>query len=527
MNSELRFYLRILMRRLPLILFVSVLVSSIGVAVAVLRPAAYTSTGLLLVERAQIPEFMARTTVQVDAREQLYVVQRRLMTRANLLEIARTHDVYEDLAVLTPDEIVTRMRDDSRFSLSPGRRDEATIMTVAFTARSAGIAASVANDYITRILRDNSEQRQNDAQQTLVFFEQEVERLESEMDIKNTAIMEFQAANRDALPSTLNFRIARQSSLQERLVNLTRDEMVLEQRRRGLEDALENFLALQPPAELSPAERQLLLLREQLTSALAVYSDTSPRVQTLRNRVAALEGQLVAPLADEAGSDGATEAAGDGGPGEAGDPGSPARRRIATEIEEIGIQLDFIDEQKAEIEAELDDLARTISATSTNELTLGALQRELDSVRMQHAEAVANLAAAATGERIEVTSKGERVSVLEQALAPSEPSSPNRRLIAAGGIAAGLASGFGLALILEVLNRAIRRPEDLVNSLGITPLVTVPYIATPWERARRRVVPALLLVAILVGIPAGLYYIHTQIIPLDLLVDRIVARVLP
>jgi len=527
MNPELRFYLRLLIRRLPLIVFVSVLVSSIGVAVAVLRPASYTSTGLLLVERAQIPEYLARTTVQVDAREQLSVVQRRLMTRANLLEIARTHDVYEDLAVLTPDEIVTRMRADSRFSLSPGRLDEATVMTVGFTARSAGIAASVANDYITRILRDNSEQRQNDAQQTLAFFEQEVERLETELDLKNTAIMEFQAANRDSLPSTLSFRIARQSSLQERLVNLTRDEMVLEQRRRGLEDALENFLSLQPPAELSSAERQLLLLREQLTSALAVYSDTSPRVQTLRNRVAALEGRLVSPPADEADPDAGGDPAGDGDAAGTGESESPARRRIATEIEEIGIQLDFIADQKAAIEEELDNLARTISATSTNELTLGALQRELESVRLQHAEAVANLAAAATGERIEVTSKGERVSVLEQALAPSEPSSPNRRLIAAGGIAAGLASGFGLALILEVLNRAIRRPEDLVNSLGITPLVTIPYIATPWERARRRIVPALVLLVILVGIPAGLFYAHTQIIPLDLLVDRVVARVLP
>lgn len=516
MNTELRFYLSVFLRRLPIFLFVFMSIASVGIATSLILPSRYTSDGSLLVESPQIPDDMARTTVAIGAREQLSIVQRRILTRSNLLEIARQNDVYEDLVSMTPDEIVRRMREDTGFRLSGDNSNNATVLSVSFTARRPDIAARVANEFITRILEDNVEQRRALAQETLSFFEQEVERLETELDLKNQAILEFQTANQDSLPSTLDYRISRQANLQSRLANLARDELVLEQQRRALQDALENQ---ETDQTLSQAEQQLVQLRGELTSALAVYTETSPRVQTLRARVAALEGQVESELGARANAD-EEQSDQDGA-------STAAQRRAERQLEEVDIQLDFIEAQQARIEAELDQLAVTISRTPTNALTLGALERELDSVRQQHAQAVSNLAQAATGERIEVMSKGQRVSILEQALPPSEPSSPNRRFIAAAGVAAGLGSAFGLVLILELLNKSVRRPEDLTGALGITPLVTIPYIATPWETARKRIAIGLVFVVILAGIPAALYYVHYQVMPLDLLMDRAITRILP
>jgi hypothetical protein len=134
---------------------------------------------------------------------------------------------------------------------------------------------------------------------------------------------------------------------------------------------------------------------------------------------------------------------------------------------------------------------------------------------------------AVTGERIETSSKAQRISVLEQAVPPGQPDSPNRQMIAAGGVAAGLGAGFGLVLLLELLNRSIRRPADLTNRLGIVPLVTIPYIATPGERLRRRAVLVVSLLLVVVAIPAALWYVHYQVMPLDLLLDRVVTELLP
>jgi hypothetical protein len=81
-------------------------------------------------------------------------------------------------------------------------------------------------------------------------------------------------------------------------------------------------------------------------------------------------------------------------------------------------------------------------------------------------------------------------------------------------------------VLLELLNRTIRRPADLTRALQITPLGTLPYIATEHgngETARGALLAVVALLA--VGIPAGLYFLHVEYMPLDLLADRAMSRI--
>ncbi|MEM1430342.1 MAG: lipopolysaccharide biosynthesis protein [Pseudomonadota bacterium] len=516
MNSEVRFYLSIFWRRLPILLFVFLSVSFTAFAVAVIMPTVYTARGLLLVEAPQIPTNHAQSTVQVSSREQLAVIQRRLMTRANLLEIAREFDVYEEIGTLSPDEIVSRMRSDTRISGS-GNNSAATVMEVQFSARSGGIAASVANEYITRILAENVSTRQERAGGTLEFFQQEVERLERELEARNQQILAFQNANADALPDTLNYRLNRQEILQQRMAQIDRDRSVLTDQRDRLTDLQNRGVEFALPDDgepLTPLEQQLAQLRNQLTNARAIYNEESPRVTVLTTRIAALEELQAEALAAE--EEALEPLSGD--PVAAADPPTA----IELQIDEVNTRLRFLDEQEALIDAELAQLEETLERTPANAIALEGLRRDYDNIERQYNGALDRLSTAATGERIEVMSKGERISVIEQARAPDEPSDPNRPLIAGTGLAAGAGLAIALFAALEVLNRSVRRPVDLANQLGITPIATVHYIVTPGERMRRRVLVLLLFLAVLILVPAALYYIHYEVRPLDLLWARFV-----
>jgi hypothetical protein len=96
-------------------------------------------------------------------------------------------------------------------------------------------------------------------------------------------------------------------------------------------------------------------------------------------------------------------------------------------------------------------------------------------------------------------------------------------------MAAGLAAGLGLAgslvVLLELLNRTVRRPADLTRALEITPLATLPYIATSSETVRRRGALVAVVALFAIGIPAALYILHVQYMPLDLLADRAMSRI--
>ena len=157
-------------------------------------------------------------------------------------------------------------------------------------------------------------------------------------------------------------------------------------------------------------------------------------------------------------------------------------------------------------------------------MVLTGLERDLANLQRQYAAAMASLGQAQVGERIEVLSKGERFSLIEQPQLPSRPISPNRVLIAGAGVAGGIGAGLGFILLMEMLNRSIRRPVDLSAKLGIQPFATMPYIRTPGEVRRKRAAIIAALALIAVAIPVGLFAVHTYYLPLDLIWAELLAK---
>src|SRR5690606_29284274 len=92
-DNDIRFYLSILVRRLPLLIAIAALVTGIGVMIAYLMPPTYQASARILVEPPQIPADMARPTVQTNPMEQLQIIQQELTTREYLVDLARRLDI--------------------------------------------------------------------------------------------------------------------------------------------------------------------------------------------------------------------------------------------------------------------------------------------------------------------------------------------------------------------------------------------------------------------------------------------------
>ncbi|MDR6267663.1 GNVR domain-containing protein [Roseobacter sp. N2S] len=507
MNFDLKYYLSIFFRRFPIFFIVTALFSVAAVSTAYMLPTNYQTQATLLVESAQIPDSLAASTVQTNASEQLQIFEQRMMTRANLLDIANSRQVFADGRQLTPDQIVSEMRRKTVIRRSGGS-GQATLMTITFKATDPVVAAQVTNDYVTLLLRDSIEFRTDKAGDTLSFFEEEVARLNQDLDAQSEKILNFKNANSDALPEELEYRLGRQSLLQERLSQLQREKTLLGEQRTRLVQIFEatGNVDIESNRRLTPAEQELRSAQDELEQALTVYSEENPRVKLLQAKVARLEKALGGAPVDD-GSD------------------TRATSLLDIQLSEIDTRLEFVADQATQTANELEKLRTAIEKTPANSIALDALQRDYENVQLQYNSAINRLSTAATGERIEVLSKGQRVSVIEQAVTPTEPTSPNRPLIAGGGTFFGILAGIGAVFLLEMMNRSVRRATDLTRSLGITPLATFPYTRTPRQAAQRRAIIAAATLVVILGIPALLYFIHTFYLPLDLIIDRITNQV--
>jgi uncharacterized protein involved in exopolysaccharide biosynthesis len=239
--------------------------------------------------------------------------------------------------------------------------------------------------------------------------------------------------------------------------------------------------------------------------ARTVLSDENPRLQQLEKRIETMRGIV----AEEQAARGVGTA-----------QGNVQLSAFEIQLADIDGQIESSRQERARLTEELQAVQETLAATPANAIRLQGMQRDHAAVQAQFERAVVNRSAAETGNVIENLSKGQRISMIEPATAPSSPTSPNRRLIAAGGVVMGGAVGLGLVLVLELLNNTIRRPRDLETALGIRAFGALPLMRSPGQRLRRRLTILAVLLVASGGVPAALYYVHTQVTPLDLAVQR-------
>ena len=514
---DFRFYSLVFLRRLPWFLLMLVIGSAAGLVLARVLPPVFDSKALLVVENEQIPDSLAASTVQTGAAEQLQIIQQRILARDNLIDMANRLRIYGEQAGpnrMTADEIVTDLRQRINIAVSGSSTQrgttQATLVNVGFQASSATMAATVANEVVTMILRENVSMRTTVARQTLDFFEQEVTRLDQDLSRVSARILSFKESNREALPDSLEFRRSQLSSAQLRMQDLDRQEAQLRERRTQVErlkaSAANGTVA--PSGPQTPEQKRLQDLRQELTQAQAVMTATNPRRIMLESQVAAQEKIVSAQLAAQG------AVSGDGS----------AVTVFDLQLSDIDGQLSFITIQRTQTQTQMEQLQRSIDATPANAVQLDTMEREYANVQSQYNEAVSKRARASTGEVIEALSRGQRISVIEQAVAPTRPTSPNRPVIALAGIAGGGALGLALVALIELLRPGIRRPAELTAKLGITPLMSLPYIRSPRETSRRRMVILATLVAAAVGVSVLLWLVHTRYMPLDILLEQVGRR---
>ena len=516
-NLDVKFYFSIFVRRMPYFLVIAALFAAVVITVAYILPPVYRSQASMLVEPQQIPDQLAQTTVPVNPFEQAQIIEQRLMTRSNLLALAERIGLYADQPELSVGAIIGDIAERIEFIgfvPDPTKRPDdpgATIIGVAFEAPTSAFALTGANELVSLILAENVRLRTDRAGDTLQFFNAEVARLQAELERQSERIAEFKTAHVEALPDSLDTRRAQQEREEQRLLTLEQEEEALRNQRSTVVWVFERTGRGAATANLSAEETELQALKSQLLQQRAVYNESSPTVRVLQARVTALETLVEEQRAARA------------MPDENGEAAEPMTE-LEIELAPIDARLEFIDQEKAEIEANLAELEASMQATPNNEMVLAGLERELLSLQAQYNQTTAALGQAQVGERIEVLSKGERFSLIEPPTEPSAPVRPKRVLLAGAGVVGGAGLGVGFILLLELLNRSIRRPVELSTKLGIQPFATVPYIRTQGERRWKRSVIGAVLAVIVVVIPAGLLALHTYYMPLDLMVSEFAAR---
>lgn len=566
----------VIRRRLPLGLFVGLMLAVLTFAVALGLPAIYKSRAVILIEKQDIPEDLVRSLVTTYADQRIQVISQRVLTNANLIEIINKFELYAEEREADPIErVLDKMRED--IAVLPisadvvdqrsGRSSKATIaFELSFQSKTPVIAQRVTNDLVSFFLSENLKQRSEAADDTLSFLTAESEQLRTTISDIELKIAQFKEKHAESLPEL--------SGLNNQLLNRSEQDLVaLQNQVRSLEQQrvyLESELAQQEPITtvtlsetgqriLGPADR-LKALESEYTTLSARYGDRHPDVITTRKEIESLRRQTGSPppvteltarlqelqakfasaresyssdhpdvrrLKREIASlereiaQSATLARTNAAVATPTPPDNPVYIQLRARVDATSADLRSLQAQQATMREKIADYEMRLTAAPQVEREYSVLLRDYEIALAENREVQFKRQQAELAQSLESDQKGERFALIEPPVIPEDPDSPNRLAIGVLGIVLAAVGSVGTGAVAETMDSRIYGRSGLTRLTGIPPLAVIPKLenaATRRGRLRRRIT---LVIGVLGLIAIGILAVHFLFGPIDVLFYRV------
>jgi succinoglycan biosynthesis transport protein ExoP len=109
------------------------------------------------------------------------------------------------------------------------------------------------------------------------------------------------------------------------------------------------------------------------------------------------------------------------------------------------------------------------------------MMRDLQTTTLKYQEIKSKQMEAELSQNLETERKGERYTLVEPPILPDSPVSPNRILILILGVILSVVGAIAAAVVIEMLDDAVKGKEELTEILGAAPLATITYLTIAEE----------------------------------------------
>ncbi len=554
-----------LRRRKTLGALTAAIVFIVGAIVTFAWPTKYTSTAVILIEEAEVPEQLVQTTVTTFAAQQIQLINQRVMTSSNLAGIIEKFDLYADKRKYLPTLLLVEdVQEQVQMNLvnveltDPGS-GRAALSTIAFTVgfedENPSTAQQVANELVSLYMGENVRSRTVQTAETSEFLGAEVDRLDEEVKRLEDELATFKEANQDALPEIAQLKLQILQRTEDQLLDIRRQQQSMEESRIMLRAQLaqvdkmaptilpDGQAVVSPESQIKALQTRLAMLQGQyspdhpdvvrtareldalraqtgitadlsdITAALAAartdlikakenYTEDHPEVQRLQRLTENLESQTLSAR-DEA--DALVR------------PDNPAFIQITTQLNQIDADEAALKQTEKELRNRIAEIEANLLTGPRVEQELLALQRQLQTSTQRYIAMRDRQFSAEIGQALESQSKGERFVLVEPPQMPLQPSSPNRPALLLLLLLLAPAAGVGMIQLKQSIDDSVWTARDIEFLQGAAPIASIPLIMNADDVARKRKIRLLTYGGIPAAIVLMAVLVHFAVRPLDVL----------
>ncbi len=464
-------YTGILKRRRWLILSSIAFCFLLGLGLTFVIPPKYVSQTLILIEEQKVPEDYVKPVVNEDLGERLASMKEQILSRSRVQPIIERFNLFaggnrnmDDRIELTQKAIGIKPIQSSRGM--PG-------FFISFTAQDARTAQQVCGEITSLFVSENISARAETAEGTTDFLKQQLEDSKRNLDEQDAKLATFQRKYLGQLPeqesSNSNTLQALTTQLDAANQNLARAEQSETFIQAMITEQTQEMKHTDPVFNPALEERRAHLkdLQAKKKELDALYTPDYPDVVSINREISDLQADIARANVDSAGSGIASTPS---------RPDSPQLQELRAQLRGVQQTITSSRLEQADLRKRIGAYESRIAASPMVEEQYKEITRDHDSALKFYNDLLTKMNQSSMATALEHRQQGEQFHVMDAPNLPDEPTFPNPRIFAGGGLVLGIFVGLALAAFYEYRDTAIRNERDVFAFTKLPTLAAISYL---------------------------------------------------
>lgn len=480
LNMEIEKYLKIIINRKYFFIFLSLCIMSIIVWGSYFLEKQYEAKSTIFIESNVISNLVKGIAITPSMEDKIRVLKYAMLSRRLLSKVMSDLDL--DIKAKNNNKALEDMIMDfqNRTEINVKGND---LFIISYRNNDPKLAMNYVNTLVRRYVEENVYAQREEAYGASRFLSEQVNLFKEKLDKADEAIINFrreQGVYAGIDESSIINQINEYKGEIEK-INIKRNELIAtkDSIKKQLEGEEPFTVALARHVEGSNKDSTITVLENRIKRLLIQYTDNYPEVIKLKAEIEALKKQEAATRQESVTDAKKAET----------EPELSATNPIFQDLKQKLLQAETeigaLDARKKQIMTMIAQKEHELRYIPEGKKKISDLEKERDSYKNVYEQLLGRAGQSEVSKQMEISDKTTTFQIVDPAVLPTKPVSPDRVKWILAGIFLGLLGGFGGTYLRESIDSSIKDVHTL-KGFGIEVLAVIPKIFNEEEQIKKR-----------------------------------------
>jgi polysaccharide chain length determinant protein (PEP-CTERM system associated) len=447
---------------------------ALGLGATMVLPKKFTSQSRVQIHEQSVSPELVKPVLTEATNQRLASMQEQILSRTQLQAIIEKFGLYpSDRSKSHMEDLVLKLR--SAIEVTPpdtmlgvqSRQLPGFYINVTFD--NPETAQRICSEITTKFMEQNVKYMNDKTKQAADFLGAQADDAKRNLDEQDAKLAEFKKKYMGSLPDQQAANLSLIQTYDSQLEAVTQAISRAQQDKAMNESLLAAQLGTWKATKTGGTptetlEEQLTTLQEQLSALQSRYTPEHPDVIKTKSQIEQLKKRITeAPKSSQT----TTSAA-------AGEIEPAAIQQLRAKLKQDDLSVADLTKRQNQIQSQIGVISGRLQLSPAVEQQFKELMRGYQSASDSYNDLLKRHAQATMATDFTHEQQGEQFSMEDPPSLPMTPSFPKKPLFAGGGLAGGLALGFGVLYLLAALDSSMHSERDVELCLKLPVLALVP-----------------------------------------------------